>query len=82
MFLQILRRLINEWLQNLSTLIGQLHVSCSCDWLTKVKQIYEPSCLLFHGIIILTFSESLDLLLTKPYISCKEVVTGLIAPGQ
>ena len=29
-------------LQNASIQIGRLSVSCSFDWLTKVKQIYEP----------------------------------------
>ena len=32
------------------TLIGQLGTAHICDWLIKVKQIYEPSCLLFHGL--------------------------------
>ena len=27
--------------------LGTVHI---CDRLTKVKQIYEPSCLLFHGL--------------------------------
>ena len=29
-------------LQKLSTLIGQLATVHICDWLTKVKRIYEP----------------------------------------
>ena len=28
--------------------ISQLGASCRFDWLTKVKQIYKPSCLMFH----------------------------------
>ena len=35
-------------LQNASILIGQQGVSCSLYWLTKVRKIYEPSCLLFN----------------------------------
>ena len=41
-------RLINWVLQNVSTLIGQLGTVHICHWLTKIKQIYEPSCLLMH----------------------------------
>jgi len=40
---------MNYKLQNASILIGQQGVSCSLYWLTKVRQIYEPSSLLFHG---------------------------------
>ena len=36
-------------LQKLSTLIGQLATVHICDWLTKVKQIYDLSCLLVHA---------------------------------
>ena len=45
------RRLINWLLQKLSTLIGQLATIHICDWLTKVKRIYEPFCLLVHARI-------------------------------
>ena len=43
------RRLINWVLLKLSTLIGQQAKVHICDWLKKVKRIYEPSCLLVHG---------------------------------
>ena len=43
-------RLINWVQQNTSTLICQLGTVHICDWLTKFKHIYEPSCLLFHGL--------------------------------
>ena len=43
-------RLINWVLQKLSTLIGQLATVHINDWLTKVKQIYESSCLLVLGM--------------------------------
>ena len=36
-------------LQNASSLIGQLGTVHIHDWVTKIKKIYEPSCLLFHG---------------------------------
>ena len=42
-------RLINQVSQKSSTLIGQQATVQIYDWLTKVKQIYEPSCLLVHG---------------------------------
>ena len=42
-------RLVDGVLKKSSTLIGQLATVHICDWLTKVEQIYEPSCLLFHG---------------------------------
>ena len=32
----------------INSLIGQLGAVHICDWLAKVKQIHEPSCLLFH----------------------------------
>ena len=35
--------------KKLSTLFGQLTTVHICDWLIKVKQVYEPSFLLFHG---------------------------------
>ena len=34
----------------MSILIGQQGVTYSLYWLTKVRQIYEPSCLLFNVI--------------------------------
>ena len=34
--------LINLVQQKLSTLLGQLATAYICDWLTKVKRIYEP----------------------------------------
>ena len=37
-------------LQKLSTLISQQATVHIYDWLTKVKQIYESSCLLVHAI--------------------------------
>ena len=40
--------LINWELQKSSSLIGHLTTVCICEWLTKVKQIYDPSFLLFH----------------------------------
>ena len=40
-------KLINWVLQNSKL----SHWSTDCDWLTKVKWIYEPSCLLAHGIV-------------------------------
>ena len=40
--------LITWVLQKSSSLIGQLATIHICDWLTKVKQIYESSFLLVH----------------------------------
>ena len=41
---------LKNWVQQKSsTLIGQLATVHICDWLTKVIQIYEPSCLWFHA---------------------------------
>ena len=42
------RKLINWVIQKLSTLISQQATVHIYDWLTKVKQIYEPFCLLVH----------------------------------
>ena len=44
------RKLINWVIQKLSTLISQQATVHIYDWLTKVKQIYESSCLLVHAI--------------------------------
>lgn len=41
--------LINWVLQKSSFSNGQLAEVHICDWLTNVKRIYEPSCLLFYG---------------------------------
>ena len=41
--------LINSVLQKPSTLIGKWATVHICDWLTKVKQINEPSYLLVNG---------------------------------
>ena len=37
-------------LQKLSTLIGQLAIVHTCDWLTKVELIYEATYLLVHEV--------------------------------
>ena len=43
-------RFTNLVLQKSGSLIDQLATVHICDWLPKVKQIYESSCLLVHAI--------------------------------
>ena len=47
------KMLLNWVLQKSSTLIGQLSTVHICDWLIKVKQIYELSCLLVNALFTL-----------------------------
>ena len=53
-------RLINRVLQKSSTLIGQLATVHNCDWLTKEKQIYKLSSIIFMSQPIGAFSDVLE----------------------